>query len=153
MVRGKGKINMDDGVHLRSREFGYHSGMPFRSTLFADGDEAIIKIGENTRLNGCYVHSKCEITIGQNCAIASGVNILDSNGHKTLSTNRILERDNPHAIRIGNNVWIGLNVVVLKGSKIGDNSIIGANSVVKGDFPNNSLIIGNPAKMVKTLEF
>ncbi len=152
LIKGQGQIALEEGVHLRSKKKGYHSGMPFSSSLFADGDKAEIRVGRNTRLNGCYIHSKKNIEIGNGCAIASGVNILDSNGHKTISTNRILDRDEPESIIIGNNVWIGLNAIILKGTRIGDNSIVGANSVVKGEYPPNSLLMGNPAKLIKNLK-
>lgn len=152
IIKGNGKILIDENSHIRSKKYGYHSGMPFPTTLFADGDNSSIHIGANSRLNGCYIHSKEYISIGINCAIASGVNILDSNGHETISINRTIGRDVPEEIVIMNNVWIGLNAVVLKGSIIGENSIIGANSVVKGKFPSNSLIMGNPGKLIKTLD-
>ncbi len=96
--------------------------------------------------------SKKKILIGENCVIASGVNIIDSNGHILLSTDRTKGRDNAEEIIIGNNVWIGLNATILKGSIIGENSVIAAGSVVKGIFPPNSLIVGNPAVLVKELK-
>jgi acetyltransferase-like isoleucine patch superfamily enzyme len=151
IIKGNGKILIAENSHIRSKKYGYHSGMPFPTTLFADGDNSSIHIGANSRLNGCYIHSKEHISIGKNCAIASGVNIIDSNGHKTISKNRTLEIDIPKKIIIKDNVWIGLNAVLLKDTIIGENSIIGANSVVKGEFPANSLIIGNPGVLVKTL--
>lgn len=52
---------------------------------------------------------------------------------------------------IGGNVWIGENVVVLPGADIGKGSIIGANAVVKGKIPENSIAVGNPAHVVKNL--
>ena len=152
IIKGKGKILIEENAHIRSKKYGYHSGMPFPSTLFSDGDSSSIFIGSNSRLNGCYVHSKEKITIGKNCAIASGVNILDSNGHKTISNNRTIERDCPKEIIINDNVWIGLNAIILKGTIIGKNSIVSANSVVNGKFPPNSLIMGNPGIAVKTLD-
>lgn len=151
IIKGKGKVLLESNVHLRSKKYGYHAGMPFNCTIFCEGDLASITIGENSRLNGCYVHSLKQITIGKNCVIASGVNILDANGHKTISQNRTIERDNPEEISIHDNVWIGLNAIVLKGTVIGKNSIVAANSVVKGHFPPNSLIVGNPGAVVKTL--
>ena len=152
VIRGKANILINEGAHLRSKKYGYHSGMPFSANLFADGDGASITIGKNTRLNGSYIHSKAQIVIGDNCAIASGVNILDSNGHKTISKNRTLDSDVPEKIIIEDNVWIGLNAIILKGTILGKNSVVGANSVVKGEFPSNSLIMGNPAVLVKTLD-
>jgi len=147
-----GKIIIGNNIYLRSKEKGYHAGMPFSTTLLVDAKDAMIAIGNNTRINGAYIHSQKEIVIGENCVIASGVNIIDSNGHKLYSSNRTNGRDMPETIRIGNNVWIGLNSIILKGTEIGDNSVVGAGSVVKGSFPKDSLIVGNPAVVVKQLE-
>lgn len=78
--------------------------------------------------------------------IAAGVNIMDSNGHLVKSKNRTKEHDAPQAIVIGNNVWIGLNAIILKGTIIGDNCVIGANTVVKGEFPANTIITNGDVK-------
>jgi acetyltransferase-like isoleucine patch superfamily enzyme len=121
--------------------------MPFPTTFFIDKKNAIIEVGENTRLNGVYLHAYKSIIIGKNCLIASGVNIIDSNGHILHSADRTTGRDEPKEILIGNNVWIGLNVIILKGTVIGDNSVISAGSVLKGVFPENSIIRGNPAQI------
>lgn len=136
---------------LRSNQRGYHAGMPFPTTLFVDKKGALIEIGDCCRINGAYIHAQKKISMGNNCVIASGVNIIDSNGHVLLSNNRTTGRDEPKEIIIGNNVWIGLNSIILKGTKIGDNCVIAAGSVVKGDFPENSLIQGNPANVVKNM--
>lgn len=141
-------VIIDSNVYLRSCPYGYHTGMPFATTLFVDAPGALIKIGENCRLNGVYVHAQNKIHIGNNCVIAAGVNIIDSNGHQVKSLNRTIGRDNPQPIVIGNNVWIGLNAIILKGTIIGDNCVVSANSVVKGQFQNNCIIQGNPAKCV-----
>jgi acetyltransferase-like isoleucine patch superfamily enzyme len=104
-------------------------------------------------LNGVYVHAQKAISIGNNCVIAAGVNIIDANGHQVVSSNRTVGRDDPKPIIIGNNVWIGLNAVILKGANIGNNCVISAGSVVGGgDYPQNSLIQGNPAKVVGALQ-
>jgi len=147
-----GNVVIGDGTNLRSRKCGYHTGMPYPCTLFVDKKDAKILVGSNTNLNGCYIHSQKSISIGSNCLIASGVNIVDSNGHITNSSNRKIGRDIPKEITIGNNVWIAVNATILKGTSIGENSIVGAGSIVKGEYPPNSLIIGNPAKLVKKLD-
>jgi acetyltransferase-like isoleucine patch superfamily enzyme len=137
---------------MRSLKRGYHAGMPFATTLFADTKGALITIGDNCRINGAYIHAQKKIEIGSNCVIASGVNIIDSNGHQLLSNNRTRGRDDAKEIIIGNNVWIGLNSIILKGTIMGDNCVVSAGSVVKGIFDANSLIQGNPAVKVNTLE-
>ena len=145
-------VKIGDNCLIGRSKKGYHSGMPFYTTILNDGNKSNVYIGNNCRINGAYIHAQDSITIGDNCVIASGVNIIDSNGHETYSSNRTIGRDNPKEISIGNNVWIGINAIVLKGTRIGDNSIISAGSVVKGDFPANCIIQGNPAKVVKTFE-
>lgn len=131
----------------------YHAGMPFYTRLLSDGTNSTIVIGNNCRINGASIHSGSSIEIGNNCVIASGVSIMDSNGHEVYSKNRTIGSDKPQPISIGNNVWIGLNAVILKGTTIGDNCVIAVGSVVKGAFPENSLIAGNPAVVVKRIIF
>lgn len=145
-------LKIADHVYLRSNPKGYHAGMPFGTTILIDREGAICEIGANSRINGVYIHAQKKIIIGQNTVIASGVNIIDSNGHITNSFDRTVGRDIPEEIVIGDNVWIGLNAIILKGSQIGKNSIISAGSVVQGKFPENSLIVGNPGKLVKHLD-
>ena len=142
------KCTISDNVVLRSTSKGYHAGMPFGTTIFIDVPKASVFIGKNCRLNGVYIHAQSSITIGKNCVIAAGVNIIDSNGHIIKKKNRTVGRDTPQSINIGENVWIGLNSIILKGTEIGNNSVVSAGSVVKGVFPENSIISGNPAKVI-----
>lgn len=69
-----------------------------------------------------------------------------------VSANHKGSIDRPRKITIGRNVWVGLNAIILKGTEIGDNSVVGAGAVVRGKFPANCVIAGNPAKVVKTFE-
>lgn len=146
-----GKIKIGKNCLIGRGKRGYHAGLPFYTSILSDGDDSKVIIGDNCRINGAYIHARKEITIGNNCLFASGVQIIDTNGHEIESTNRTITTDTPAPISIGNNVWCCLNSVILKGTTIGDNSIVAANSVVKGTFPSNSVIQGNPAKVIKTL--
>ena len=141
----RGGVKVGNYCLIGRKSFKYHAGMPFYTTILNDGNNSHITIGNNCRINGAYIHAQDFIEIGENCVIASGVNIIDSNAHQVHSDDRTTGRDNPLGIFIGNNVWIGLNVVILKGSRIGNNCVVAAGSVVKGTYPDNTIIQGNPA--------
>lgn len=94
------------------------------------------KIGKGTTLGyggiGCVVHSLSEV--GENCQIAQNVTLAAKDGK---------------APKIGNNVFIGANSVVIGGVEIGDNCFIGALSLVNKSFPANSIIAGCPARLIR----
>ena len=119
---------------------------------FAFGAKTDFQAGRNTRLNGCYIHGKKNIEIGVGCAITSGVNILDSNGHISISMNRIWNGDETESKVNTNNVWIGLNASIRRGAPSGDNSFMGVNSVVNGAYPLHSVHMRTPAKLIKNVK-
>lgn len=145
-------IQIGNNCKIGCSRHGYHAGMPFYTTLLNDGGNSRIEIGDNCRLNGVYIHAQDSIKIGANCVMASGISIMDSNGHQVNSVDRTKGRDVPKGITIGNNVWIGLNSIILKGTTIGDNCVVAAGNVVKGEFPKNVVIQGNPATIVSTFQ-
>jgi acetyltransferase-like isoleucine patch superfamily enzyme len=141
VMKDEGQIALGKNVTLHSNNNYYHAIMSSPVKLFAlEGGK--IEIGDNTRINGACLHAKKLIKIGNNCLIAANTSILDSNGHNLEPSIRN-KPDVPDPIIIANNVWIGLNSIILKGSKIGDNSVISAGSIVKGLIPKNSLYKNN----------
>ena len=115
-----------------------------------------IRIGNNCKFGEYFHISSCNrITIGDGLLTGRFVLITD-NSHGSLSladanTPPIKRRlDSKGEIVIGNNVWLGDKVTILAGVHIGDNVIIGANSVVTKDIPSNSMAAGNPAKVLKS---
>lgn len=149
--KSKGKVKIGENCQIGRSARNYHAGMPFHTEILSDGEKSKITIGNNCRINGAYIHAQKRITVGDNCVMASGISIIDSNGHELYSNDRTHGRDQASDIEIGSNVWIGLNAIILKNTSIGDNSVVSAGSVVSGHFPNNSLIMGNPGKVVKIL--
>jgi len=95
------------------------------------------------------------LVVGNHVAISSGVHIYthDTSFHKALNTPKQPDASHVHRapVRIGNNVQIGANSVVLPGVTIGDNVIIGAYSLVNRDIPSNSIAVGNPCKIKKQI--
>ena len=109
-----------------------------------------IRIGDYGLLcPGVRISSASQISIGDNCMIASSAYITDSDWHDVY--NRIaFGKTDP--IDIANNVWIGDSAIVCKGVSIGENSIIGAGAVVVNSIPPNCIAAGNPAQVVKHLD-
>ncbi len=102
-----------------------------------DQDVSIV-IGENTT---------CEI--GSECLLAKGVRIRTCDQHFIYdeSGNRINRSQN---VRIGNHVWLGASVIIMKGATVHSGSVIGMDSMVIKDIPENSVAVGKPAKVVRT---
>ncbi len=99
---------------------------------------------------GTSIRSAKKIIIGSSTMIASDVTITDSDWHDIYDRTDYVA--SPKEVVIEENVWIGEKSLILKGSKIGKNSIIGAGSVVSGKVPANVIFAGNPAKEIKKLD-
>jgi acetyltransferase-like isoleucine patch superfamily enzyme len=98
---------------------------------------------------GCKIDiRRGKITIGDNCFITFGCVILS---HDASASKINPDDDGSGNVVIGNNVFIGVNSVILRNVTIGDNSIIGAGSVVTMNIPSNVVAVGNPAKVIKYL--
>ena len=153
-LRSGTSLILEDGVVLNSRNKGYHLNMFAPVKLFADKPGAVISIGKNTRIHGSAIHAFESIEIGKNCLIAANCQIFDGNGHATSFDdveNRINTKGGSRPVCIKDNVWLGVNVVVLPGVTIGEGSIVSANSVVTKDIPAMSVVRGNPATVVKVV--
>jgi len=114
--------------------------------------QSSIIIGDNVRMSGTTICAAESIIIGNRCVIGSDVIIADTDFHSLDSTTRFTELDSIMAISspiiIGDDVFIGTKSIILKGVNIGNNSIIGAGSIVTKSFTENSIIAGNPAKRI-----
>ena len=110
-----------------------------------------IFVGENFYMNhNCVILDGAKVEFGDNVFIAPNCGFYTAGHPLDYETrNKGLEYAKP--IKVGNNVWIGGNVVVLPGVTIGDNVVIGAGSVVNKDIPSNSVAVGSPCKVIKNL--
>lgn len=110
-----------------------------------------IKIGENFFMNmNCVILDGAEVTFGNNVFVAPGCGFYTA-GHPLDQERRNKGLEYAYPITIGNNVWIGAQVCVLPGVTIGDNSVIGAGSVVTRSIPANVLAAGNPCRVIRTI--
>jgi acetyltransferase-like isoleucine patch superfamily enzyme len=108
---------------------------------------AKIRIGEKCGFSGTVIASFKSIEIGNNVRCGANTVITDSDWH--LDDPRV---GPPRPVVIKDNVWLGYNAVVLKGVTIGENSIIGAGSIVVSDIPANVIAAGNPCVVIKQLQ-
>ncbi len=115
-----------------------------------------IIIEDGAGLNGASICARSKtILIGKNTMIGPNVTIVDSDFHRVWpAENRGFDPgiEEDADVVIGKNVWIGTQAIILKGTRIGDNSVIGAGSVVRGEIPANVLAAGVPVKVIKKLE-
>ncbi len=111
-----------------------------------------ISVGKNFYSNHNLVILDCaKVSFGDNVFIAPNCGFYTA-GHPLEASERNKGLEYAQPITVGDNVWFGANVSVLPGVTIGDNCVIGAGSVVNKDIPANSLAVGNPCKVIRTID-
>lgn len=119
--------------------------------FFTYSPDAVIKIGERTRLNGVGIQCRESVQIGQDCLVGSAV-IMDNDFHSL----NFEHRNNPAFIKsapvhIDDKVWLAGQCAILKGVKIGKEAVVGFRAVVASNVPEKTVVAGNPAIVVKNL--
>ena len=156
MFKKKGSVlKIGDNCTIKSSFLSNLIGLNHRSIIVTRTEEAQINIGNNVGISGATIYARKGITIGDNTLIGGNVKILDNDFHPLDIEAR--NRDDKNMIKnkevvIGKNCFIGCNALILKGTQIGDGSIVGAGAVVSGKFPDNAIIAGNPAIIVRDVE-
>lgn len=147
---GAGKIVVGNNVNFGviNSPFFYNS----YCYLEARTANASIVIGDNVHINNaCSFISESKITIGNNVLIGFNCQMADSDFHDLDANNRLQTDPAPQEIVIGNNVFIGNNVTILKGVTLGENTVVANGAVVTKRFPENVIIGGVPAKIIKEM--
>lgn len=146
-------LTISDNVTINSSFRSNLSGIT-NACIFHTIDNGFISIGKNSGLSSCVISSKKNIIIGENVKIGTNVRIFDHDWHSLSYLDRRDKKlDKLHnkaeSIKIGDDVFIGTNSIILKGVNIGKRTIIGAGSVVSiKNIPPDSLVAGNPAKII-----
>jgi acetyltransferase-like isoleucine patch superfamily enzyme len=162
-LRWRGRLQTDGicficpRVHL---EIGPHATLRIgRWTWIGHGSkirvhEGEVSIGAKTVMGQeCTISAYQRVTIGRECILADRVMLIDFD-HGVVEVERpirlqgIYKRD----VRVGHNVWIGYGACVLRGTTVGDNSVIGTSAVVTKDVPPNAVVGGIPARVIRMRE-
>lgn len=134
----KAKINIGKFVFIR------------KNASFRIDFDGVLQIGNNVFINdNCNINCVSRITIGKNTKIAPNVCINDHDHNYKKNTSDHLVRGE---VTIGDNVWIGSNVVILRNTHIGDNVVVAAGSVVKGTVPPNTIFINKRESEFKPIK-
>ena len=160
VIKGKCYIR-NDGYFEIGKNLLIRSGFKFNPTGLKGGgfiltieSGAKVTIGDNVGISNSTIYCKREITIGSDCLIGTDCKIYDSDFHSINYLHRACKPEVPGKsgpVTIGNSVFIGTNVIILKGVAIGDRSVIGAGSVVSTSVPSDELWAGNPAIRIRSL--
>lgn len=144
----KGEIYLGENFSIGYKQGGgFYNG---RTEIQTRSKEAIIKIGKNLATNNnIFLCANKRIEIGNDVLIGRNVVIMDHNAHGVAPNMRRSYSGTAKEVIIEDNTWIGNNVQILPGTIIGKNSVVSAGSIAKGKYPENCIIQGNPAVVIK----
>lgn len=145
-------IEIGEYCEFRSRANSNLIGINHNCIISTHNASAEVKIGKHSGFSGVTIGCAEKIAIGAHCMIGANVIITDTDWHSLNPMDRKTGKAKSRPTIIHDRVFIGVNSIVLKGSEIGENSVIGAGSVVSGFIPANVIAAGNPCKVVKNLE-
>lgn len=153
LSQGAGTVSFGKNVHVG---LDYDTDF-WTSYVFLNprNPESKIEIGEGSWVGNHFVaiSEGPGIFIGKNVLIGTHVEVYDSDFHAVNVRTRLQSDAKRAAVKIGNDVWIGNNVTILKGTEIGEHSVVAAGAVVSGKFPPNVVLGGVPAKVIRQIEF
>ena len=153
------ELSIGDNVTIKSSFLSNLVGLYSKTIIVTRAPGAYIRIGNNVGMSGVTVYARKGIEIGENTAIGGNTKILDNDFHpiEAETRNKLLADKNggdsdlvpAKPIKIGKNCFIGCNAIILKGTELGDGCVVGAGAIVSGKFEADSVIAGNPARVIK----
>lgn len=147
---GPGKVCFGSNVKIGCNPSPYLYNTYAHFDLRDENSE--INISDNVWINNnvVLIADCAKISIGKNTIIGPNLSVFTSDFHD-INPNRMSANYIKSDVVIGENVFIGMNVTILKGVSVGDNTVIGTGSIVSKSFPANVVIAGNPAKIIKNI--
>lgn len=134
-------VKIEEGCNFKSK-----------NVMYFQGDNNVVTIGKNVTFDGntlIVVGEGTKVNIGSDCIIADKVHIRTTDQHCIYNENG--DRINPaKSVNIGNHVWLGKDAIVMKGVCIGEGAIVGMDSMVTKNVPERCIVVGKPAKVIKS---
>jgi acetyltransferase-like isoleucine patch superfamily enzyme len=145
-------IKIGDHCSFRSDFSSNLLGVDRRCIISTHSRTAQISIGNGCGFSGTSIGAKESIEIGQNVIVGANSTITDFDWHSLDPADRDNQSKIPSKrVIIEDNVWIGANCIILKGVRIGRNTVVGSGSIVTRDLEENAICGGNPCKVIKKL--
>lgn len=149
VFKGEGSIQMGNDCVLVSSPLGNPIGLYRPCILEAVGLSSRIHIGNHFSASGVCIVAEKEISIGNNVSIGANATIIDTDFHASNADVRnTQDAANSKPIHIADDVWIGMNALILKGVTLHRGAVIGANAVITKDVPAGACAVGNPARII-----
>lgn len=160
--KGGATLKIGNHVTIKSSFLSNLVGLYSRTIIVTRAPGAVIEIGDNVGISGATIYARKGIYIGENTCVGGNCKILDNDFHPIDVEERLRLLNDVHGgdaadliptreIHIGKNCFLGCNSIILKGTVLGDGCVVGAGAVVSGQFEDNCVIAGNPARVIKRL--
>jgi acetyltransferase-like isoleucine patch superfamily enzyme len=145
------EIRIGKRLHMRNWFGSNPLGVNHKSILATWSADSAIHLGDDVRMSGATICASEEIRIGSRVRIGANSTIIDTDFHPLMAEQRNIDpkAGRSAAVVIGNDVFIGTRVIILKGTNIGDGAVIGAGSVVSGNIPAGAIAAGNPVAILR----
>ena len=151
---GKNSILRDCNIFIKGNNNILYIGddcVVNKTSIILDNEGAEIRIGNQTSIAKAQIVSlePYKIEIGDDCMLSYDIEIRNTDSHKIYDKNTNQRINEGNSVNIGNHVWLGMRVIILKGVTIEDNSIVAGGSIVTKDVKSNTIVSGSPAKQIK----
>jgi acetyltransferase-like isoleucine patch superfamily enzyme len=144
-------------IFMRGSNHNIHIGKRCKfnrgSSLWFEDNNCVLKIGDNTSIEDAHIaltEPNSQIHIGSDCMLAYDIDIRSGDSHSIIDLETRKRINCAKNIEIQNHVWIAAHTRILKGVIIQENSVVATGAIVTKNVPANSIVAGNPAKVVKT---